>query len=313
MNKKLITILLILVFSVFPMFINQAQGAITKPMIGWAGYITSTTMATTVMNQIKSDGCGYIRYMSYPSWLCSYTPHQTNLAVIDKIVSLADGTIVVVLDVIHNYPPPSTSTKMQNNFAKWKSSLLSVAKRYNGKSNVILECANEYDKSDAMTKYQNIVTYLRSNGITLRLHFNYWWGTVGKLVPPTDPLKKVSIGHHVYGDKDSDNTAMRTGETWVAYCTRLGIESIMKKYFTSSETTWFGYALSKGYKVLLTECGGSHYDRFSRYDVAFVMRLMEYCKKYNVGISVFRIGDESMRSQFLSYAQTWFKRSFYPA
>jgi len=81
--------------------------------------------------------------------------------------------------------------------------------------------------------------------------------------------------------------------------------------FTSTSNTWFGYALSHGTKVLLTEVGGGHEGQISLYNVAFIIRTFEYCKKYGVGITAFRIGDISYLSTYKSYAQKYFGRSLY--
>jgi hypothetical protein len=190
-----------------------------------------------------------------------------------------------------------------------------VGKRYNTAKNVILECVNEYKLSDARSKFQTIVDTLRANHITLPLQFNYMWGgSVGDLIPPKDPLNKISIGHHVYAEKDSDSSYMKSGETWIQYCTRVGIESRMKRMFTDSTATcWFGYALAHGTKVLCTEIGGCYSNDpvMTHYNVAWVMRFLEYAKKYHVGVTCFRVGDCSNIAQYESLAQKWFHRSFF--
>jgi aryl-phospho-beta-D-glucosidase BglC (GH1 family) len=316
-KKKLaFACLILLPIFIIPMLSTQpivyAAVASAPGSLGWGGYITSSTMADSILNTLDSDGYTAVRYQAVPSFLPSSSSHRINYAVLDHIVSKgASLGISVIIDPVHNYPE-STAYTMQSHFSEWQSILRTVGARYNGKTNVILECVNEYKLSDAKTKFQTIVTDLRNRGITLPLHFNYMWGsTVGVLTPPKDPLNKVSIGHHIYADHDYDNSQMRSGETWVAYCTRLGIEDRMKRMFTSTTTTWFGYALSHGTKVLLTEVGGGHEGQISLYNVAFVIRTFEYAKKYGVGIIGFRVGDISFLSTYKSYAQKYFGRSLY--
>jgi hypothetical protein len=157
------------------------------------------------------------------------------------------------------------------------------------------------------------VDNLRSWGIVLPLHFNYWWGSIGILTPPDDPLDRVSIGHHIYGDQNSDTSYMRSGETWLQYCTRIGLEDREKKMFTSTDQTWFGYALSHGTKVMITEMGGSNNEVMTPYNVAFVIRTLEYAKMYGVGMIGFRVGDQGNLQTYENKAQQYFNRSLFEA
>ncbi len=282
--------------------------------LGWGGIITSMSCAQSVLTDLHNDGYTSLRYEAWAPFLPGGYHDYINFAILDYIVNTAATLgITVVIDPIHNYPE-STCYTLQADFSQWQAQLIKVGTRYNGYSNVILECVNEYKLSDATTKFQTIVNTLRSNGITLPLNFNYMWGTVGALVPPKDPLNNISIGHHVYADHNYDASYMKTGETWVQYCTRIGLEAQEKKMFaTPTQTCWFGYALAHGTKVLCTEIGGDDQcdTKMTPYNVAFVMRTLEYAKMYGVGVDCFRCGDISNMQLYETYAQKWFNRPFF--
>jgi hypothetical protein len=282
--------------------------------LGWGGFILSTSSAQSTLTDLHSHGYTSLRYEAWAPFLSGSRSHLINYAVLDYIVKTAATMgITIIIDPIHNYPE-STCYTLQSHFSQWQSQLVAVGKRYNSAQNVILECVNEYKLSDAPQKFQTIVNTLRANGITLPLQFNYMWGTVAALKPPKDPLNKISIGHHVYGERDTDASYMKSGETWIQYCTRIGLEAREKRMFTdSTQTCWFGYALAHGTKVLCTEIGGSSRNTpvMTPYNVAFVMRTLEYAKMYGVGIDCFRVGDCSNIQQYESLAQQWFHRSFF--
>lgn len=280
---------------------------------GWGGYIISKSQVDSVLSDLSSRGYTAVRYEAVPQFLSSTASHRINYDVLDYLISEATSVgITVIIDPIHNWPP-STSTTLQARFSDWLTELRSVASRYNSKSNVILQCVNEYTLSDASQKFQTITTDLRTRGITLPLHFNYMWDSVGKLIPPQDPLKKITIGHHIYGDHDTDSSYMKSGETWLQYCTRIGLEDRMQKMFTSTDSTWFGYALSHGTTVLLTEVGGSNKAAMTPYNVAYIMRTFEYSQKYSVGMIGFRVGDYSNLKEYELKAEEYFNRQLFYA
>jgi aryl-phospho-beta-D-glucosidase BglC (GH1 family) len=310
--KKIAFVCIIFAFFVGPMISTQANAASSAYSAGWGGYITSTSSAETTLTDLQSHGYTLLRYEASAPFL----PHQNsrhlvNFQVLDYIVNRAQALgIVVIIDPVHNYPE-STCTTLQSHFTEWQAELVRVGTRYNNRTNVILECVNEYKLSDALKKFQTIVNTLRSSGIILPLHFNYMWESVGALTPPKDTLNKVSIGHHIYGDHNTDASYMKSGETWVQYCTRIGLEARMKKMFTSTDHTWFGYALSQGTKVLITEIGGSNKEVMTPYNVAFVMRALEYAKMYGVNIVGFRTGELSNLQTYESKAQQYFQRPLF--
>lgn len=302
-------LLAVFVASMMTTSVNAA--ASPSSSLGWGGFIISTSQAESVLTTLDNRGYTAIRYEANAPFLSSSSRHRISYTVLDYIISRASSLgITVIIDPIHNYPE-STAYTLQSHFSDWEAELLEVGSRYNSKSNVILECVNEYKLSDASTKFQAIVTYLRNHDVTLPLHFNYMWGSVGTMTPPKDPLGKISIGHHIYGDHNTDASYMRSGETWVQYCTRIGLEAREKKMFTSTETCWFGYALSHGTKVLCTEVGGSNREVMTPYNVAFVIRTLEYAKMYGVGITCFRVGDPSNLATYERKAQEYFHRSLY--
>jgi hypothetical protein len=232
--------------------------------------------------------------------------------VLDLLISksLSYG-ITVVIDPIHDFPPEEESYTVQSHYSSWLAALKEVGYRYNGKSNVILECINEYILSDAYTKFQKIVTDLRNAGITLPLHFNYMWNSVGTLKALSDPLNKVSVGHHIYGNHDNDWRKPYSGESWLTYCKRIGVESTMTKLFTSSDKLWFGYPLSQGRAVMCTEVGASIRFKYSPWNVAYVMRVIEYGEKYGVGIAAFRIGYLQDKTIYEQKAKEFFGRALH--
>ncbi len=272
-------------------------------------------MAQTILNQLQGGGYTSVRYEAMAPFL-STGSDQISFTVLDYLVNTAATMgITVIIDPIHNYPE-STSYTLQSHFSQWVSQLVTVGTRYNSAKNVILECVNEYTLSDAPQKYQTIVNTLRSDGITLPLQFTYMWGSVAALVPPKDPLNKVSIGHHVYANKDSDTSTMLPGETFVQYCTRVGIEAREKTMFTNpTSTCWFGYALTHGTKVLCTEIGGSYVNNpvMNPYNVAFVIRTLQYAQKYGVGVDCFRVGQNSNIQTYEALAEQYFHVSFFTA
>jgi len=296
--------------------VKASSGIGSSSDIGWGGFITSINMAQSVLNELQSDGYTSLRYEALAPFFSSSSPDLINYAVLDYIVSTAVTMgITVVIDPIHNYPE-STSYTLQSHFSQWVTQLVTVGKRYNNDPNVILECVNEYDLSDAPTKYQTIVNTLRSDGITLPLQFTYMWGSTGALIPPKDPFNDISIGHHVYADNDSDTSYMLPGETFLQYCIRVGIEAREKAMFTDpNNECWFGYALAHGTKVLCTEIGGS--DAYSpvmtHYNVAFVIRTLQYAQMYGVGVDCFRVGQESNIQQYETLAEQWFKVPLFTA
>lgn len=323
--KKLVIVLVLLAFFVGSMMTTHAGNAATvSPTatsgstvpstsgLGWGGFVTSVSSAASILTDLHNDGYTSLRYEAWAPFLSGSKSHLINYAVLDYIVSNAATLgITVIIDPIHNYPE-STCYTLQSHFSQWQSQLITVGKRYNSAKNVILECVNEYKLSDATQKFQTIVNTLRSAGIVLPLQFNYMWGSVAALKPPKDPLNKISIGHHVYGDHNTDASYMKSGETWIQYCTRIGLEAREKKMFADpAQTCWFGYALSHNTKVLCTEIGGSGKMVMTPYNVAFVMRTLEYAKMYGVGINCFRVGDLSNIQEYENLAQKWFHRSLF--
>jgi hypothetical protein len=59
--------------------------------------------------------------------------------------------ITVVIDPIHDFPPETESYEVQSNYASWLAALKEVGYRYNGKSNVILECIRVRRKKRSKT------------------------------------------------------------------------------------------------------------------------------------------------------------------
>jgi aryl-phospho-beta-D-glucosidase BglC (GH1 family) len=271
-------------------------------------------MAQTVLNELQSGGYTSVRYEALAPFLSTNSAELINFTVLDYLVNTAATLgITVIIDPVHNYPE-STSYTLQSHFAQWENQLVTVGERYNNAQNVILECVNEYTLSDAPQKYQTIVNTLRSDGITLPLQFTYMWGNVAALIPPKDPLNKISIGHHVYANHDSDTSYMFSNETFIQYCTRVGIEAREKDMFANpTNACWFGYALAHGTKVLCTEIGGSYVNDpvMNPYNVAFVIRTLQYAKMYGVGVDCFRVGQNSNIQTYETLAEQYFHISFF--
>ena len=293
---------------------------------GWGGWIVkldsygryseslSKTYVQTLVSDLSSKGYNLIRYEARANFLGNSEYSKIRYPVLDLLISKAlSYGITVVIDPIHDFPPETESYEVQSNYSAWLAALKEVGYRYNGKSNVILECINEYKLSDAYTKFQKIVTDLRNAGTTLPLHFNYMWNNVGELRPLTDPLNKVSVGHHIYGNHDDDWRKPNNGESWVNYCKRIGVEAVMTKIFTSSEKLWFGYPLSQGRAVMCTEVGASIRFKYSPWNVAYVMRVLEYAEMYGVGAAVFRTGYSGDKEIYEQKAKEYFGRSFHIA
>jgi aryl-phospho-beta-D-glucosidase BglC (GH1 family) len=296
----------------------------TLDLQGWGGWIVkldssgkyseslSKTYVQTLVSDLASKGYNLIRCESRASFLGNSEYSKIRYPVLDLLISKAlSSGITIVIDPIHDFPPETESYEVQSNYASWLAALKEVGYRYNGKSNVILECINEYKLSDAYTKFQRIVTDLRNAGITLPLHFNIMWNNVGELRPLTDPLNKVSMGHHIYGNHDDDWRKPNSGESWLTYVKRIGVETVMTHMFTSTEKLWFGYPLSQGRAVMCTEVGASIRFKYSPWNVAYVMRLLEYSAKYGVGAAVFRTGYCGDKDIYEQKAKEYFGRSLY--
>ena len=317
---SLLAVCLLLLGTTVPLSTAQAR-TINKQ--GWGGWIVkmssgryseslSKTYVQTLVSDLASKGYNLIRYQARASFLGNSEYSKIRYPVLDLLVSKAlSYGITVVIDPIHDFPPETESYEVQSNYGSWLATLKEVGYRYNGKSNVILECINEYKLSDAYTKFQRIVTDLRNAGITLPLHFNIMWNSVGELRPLSDPLNKVSMGHHMYGNHNDDWRKPNSGESWLSYVKRIGVESVMIHIFTSSEKLWFGYPLSEGRAVMCTEVGASIRFKYSPWNVAYVMRFLEYAQKYGVGAAVFRTGYSGDKSTYEQKAKEYFGRSFY--
>jgi hypothetical protein len=120
------------------------------------------------------------------------------------------------------------------------------------------------------------------------------------------------VGHHVYGNHDNDWRKPYSGESG-SYCKRIGVEATLTKMFTSSEKVWFGYPLSQGRAVMCTEVGASIRYKYTPWNIAYVMRLLEYAEKHGVGATVFRIGYLSDKNIYEQKAKEYFGRSFHIA
>ena len=326
MKKTMICLLVAIVLLGATLRIAPAEAKALN-LRGWGGFIykldslgrySETLTKDYVLRlvpKLASKGYNLIRYESRPYWLGGNSSTTIHYAVLDLLISKAlSYGVTVVIDPIHDFPAETKSYVLQSHYSSWLAVLKEVGFRYNGKSNVVLECINEYVLSDAYAKYQRLAKYLRNAGVKLPLHFNYMWGSVGELRPLSDPLNKVSIGHHVYGDKDNEWRLPYSGESWVSYCNRVGLESRMIKMFaTPSYRVWFAYPLSQGRSVMCTEIGASNHYVYSPYNIAFVMRFLEYAKKYGVGVAVFRIGDGGDMATYEQKAEQYFGRSFYSA
>jgi hypothetical protein len=311
----------------YPQPVNQTL------LIGWGGKIVATTpggayseqaslaYADKVINDLKIQGYTVVRYEAWgvTNWLGASNTILVHFPVLDHLIDIAaQNNMTVIIDPVHNYPAESTSLIMQAGFeTHWKPELLQVAQRYNGRSNVVLECVNEYTLSDAVSKYQNIVDYLRSNNITLPLHFTYHhWNYNLQLIPPNDPLGKTTCGRHFYVMQDTNDLPMNDGESWLDYCGRVGIESDLQSKFTGSSNQWFGPSLRAGRRIICTEIGASWNWKYTRYNVAWCMRFLEYCKMYSVGVTMFRLGyysggPEGDKSIYEQKARDYFGREFY--
>jgi hypothetical protein len=121
------------------------------------------------------------------------------------------------------------------------------------------------------------------------------------------------VGHHVYGNHDNDWRKPYSGESWLSYCKRVGVEITLTKMFTSSEKLWFGYPLSQGRAVMCTEVGASIRYKYTPWNIAYVMRLLEYAEKHGVGATVFRTGYLSDKNIYEQKAKEYFGRSFHIA
>lgn len=191
-------------------------------MIGTSSYITSTSGVQSTITTAQNLGMNTMRLASRESWLDTggSTTRAFKRAYTDYI--LANTNLNVILDINHMYyttggkfDVDGGSAWIQQHWSQIKEWCLQVAQMYNGNDRVIIEPLNEYSLSDFWTKCQEILTYLRSNGITNPIVFNKWEQPWTKL---NDPLEKDYYSYHFYfnywsvsGAMSQMNTALSKG------------------------------------------------------------------------------------------------------
>jgi hypothetical protein len=163
---------------------STALSAAAQPVFGWGGYISSIDQVEPILMDLELGGYTGLRYWAVPSWYAKSPDHNLNLAILDALVDgAAARNIVVYIDCEHNYPP---SAYLDGHEKQWIADLTMVGARYKDKSNVVLECVNEYTGSGQPTKYNRAISALRKAGVHLPLLFNYWWNQVNVALKDPD-------------------------------------------------------------------------------------------------------------------------------
>jgi len=266
-----------------------------------------------ILNDLKAGGYMAIRYWARPYWYYGSSRHNLDFDVLDKLVEeAAERGIIVYIDCEHNYPP---SDFIEDYEEDWINDLKIVGHRYNNRSNVVLECVNEYTGDDQPGLYNRAIEALRDDGVHLPLLFNFWWNQ--KNVALNDPDSNYAIGRHLYGsgyDGYNPPTPLALEEA----VQESGIGNSMYRYFDDFRQTLY---LQEATRLdipngwVITELGPTDdeemIDNPSVGNIAYVMQFLREASSHNVTVISYRIGDQSKKSLYEQKAQEYFEEDFF--
>lgn len=283
------------------------------PVFGWGGYITTVGDVIPILDDLKADGYTAIRYWARPYWYYGSSSHNLDFDVLDHLVEEAESrNIVVYIDCEHNYPP---SDFIKGHEQDWINDLKIVGHRYSNRSNVVLECINEYTGDEQPALYNRAIADLREDGIHLPLLFNFWWNQ--KNVALNDPDNNYAIGRHLYGSGyDSYNPS--TPMTLEDAVQESGIVNSMHRYFDDPGQTLY---LQEAIRLdipngwVITELGPTDNEEMVRNpsvgNMAYAMQFLREAASHNVSIICYRIGDMSTKAIYEQKAQECFEEDFF--
>lgn len=324
-----IFLILPLTFSIFPMVTSAP--AIEKIMsfsgtiqynspdnngvhFGWGGYISSTTDALAILNDLENDGYNAIRYWARPYWYYQSNHHSLNYEILDLLVNEAlERGIIVYIDCEHNYPPEDFITS--SNRDDWINDVIEVGLRYNDYDNVVLEPINEYTGNDQVELYNWGMARIREAGIHLPLLWNYWWNQPNAAL--NDPDNNYAIGRHLYGS-GQDNYNPQTPISLEAVVQETSIGNSMYRYFRDPYQSLYLQSvldlnIPNGW--VITEMGPTDNEALvgnpSVGNMAYAMQFLREAANYNVSVICYRIGDQTKKAIYEQKALEYFNEEFF--
>ena len=293
---------------------SGALRAAAQPVFGWGGYISSIEQVEPILDDLELGGYTGLRYWAVPSWYAKSPGHNLNLTILDALVDgAAARNIVVYIDCEHNYPP---SAYLDGHEKQWIADLTMVGTRYKDKTNVVLECVNEYTGSGQPAKYNRAISALRKAGVHLPLLFNFGWNQVN--VALKDPDNNYAIGRHFYGTS-LDNYNPQTPVSLATVVDAAGIDDMMYKYFYSPTEKYYLQSALKlripnGFVV--TEMGPTSTESLvgnpSVGSLAYAMQFLREGVNNKVTVLCYRVGDYSKKETYEKKALQYFGEPFFP-
>jgi hypothetical protein len=280
---------------------------------GWGGYITDMNEVIPILDDLEADGYNAIRYWAAPYWYYGRSVCNLNFNLLDLLIEeAAKRRIIVYIDPEHNYPP---SDFIIGHEEEWINDLMTVGKRYNDRSNVVLECVNEYTGDGQPALYNRATATLRSNGIHLPLLFNFWWNQ--RNVALNDPDNNYAIGRHLYGSSYDDYNPATPIALQDAVKTS-GIAHAMYVYFEDPKQSLYFQEVTdlnipNGW--VITELGPTDDEKMvedpSVGNIAYAMQFMREAAVHNVSVICYRIGEWSKKSLYEQRALEYFREGFF--
>jgi len=294
---------------------------------GWGGYVSNIagwkTWFEALIDAEYAQGLRAFRYWAAPLWYYGKVTTRTyNQTICDEIVRYCYNKpepVTVIIDPEQVFPNGAyinSSTQLA-----WENDLLRIGLRYNNYTNVILEGVGEYTGSDQVALYNAAMAYLRRNGVTLPLLWNFWWNQPD--VALTDPLNNYAIGRHFYAPVAMQTVvhsypADLTTVTTDFYSGSSSIMTSMDSYFRSNNVYYIKYALQT-LKIPLgfiaTEVGPAASDpvlvarSWKQYGQAYMMQFLREAKANNITAIAYMAGNQAGDDQNATesnYAYSWF-------
>jgi len=288
-------------------------------VFGWGGYFYGgITELEEQLVRLHDAGWNAIRPYAAQPWRngLHYTQEE-----IDYIVSRGDELgITVYLDLMHNYPP---SDYLTGHKQEWIDFWVQQASRFNNRTNVVIEAINEWAPPNASTGYswfQDLLDALRSTGIKLPILFNYsQWGGYMTIKALDDPQHNYMIGRHYYGADWDGVTTSPLPTDLDSFAESKGVTGWLRNHFEGSGgSAYQTRQLNVPYCVTELGCSYNYSNMcisggYLMYpgNMAFVMKYLEYAKKYNANIILHRIGTYDDYHCYYQFAQDYFAQNFW--
>jgi hypothetical protein len=294
---------------------------------GWGGYVSNIpgwkAWFEALIDAEYAQGLRAFRYWARPLWYFgAVTTNTYNQTICDEIVHYCYNKpepMTVIIDPEQVFPNGAyinSSTQLT-----WENDLLGIGLRYQNYSNIILECVGEYTGSDQVTLYNAGMAYLRANGVTCPLLWNFWWNQ--PCVTLTDPLNNYAIGRHFYAPSGMETVthsypADLTTVITDYYANSSNIMGTMNSYFRSNNIYYIKYAVQT-LKIpcgfFATEVGPAASDpvlvarSWKQYGLAYMMQFLREAKANNVTVTAYMVGNQAGYDQNVTEsnnAYAWF-------